>query len=136
MPGLFPGAVTQVNHSGCIQDKVIQQKAVDQMLTATMLNLTGKKSVQGELGLQNGLPDWSSYFEGLKNFNLWFRQSKTEGKDFRQALVTFDSPADLDNFLRNASLIPSGDGWKSKEDQAEKWVVKKIGEKTIWVEVR
>jgi uncharacterized protein (DUF362 family) len=46
MPGLFPGAVTRVNHSGCIQDKAIQQKAVDQMLTAAMLNLTGKKSVK------------------------------------------------------------------------------------------
>jgi uncharacterized protein (DUF362 family) len=46
MPGLFPGAVTQVNHTGCIKDKVIQQKAVDQMLTSAMLNLTGKKSVK------------------------------------------------------------------------------------------
>ncbi len=46
MPGLFPGTVTRVNHSGCIQDKVIQQKAVDQMLTAAMLNLTGKKSIK------------------------------------------------------------------------------------------
>lgn len=99
--------------------------------------LTGKlKFIQGELGLQNGLPDWSSYFEGLKNFNLWFRQSKSDGKDFRQVLVTFDSPGDREIFLRNASLIPSGDGWKSKEDQAERWVVKKIGEKTILVEVR
>ncbi len=46
MPGLFPGAVTQVNHTGCIKDKVIQQNVVDQMLTAAMLNLTGKKSVK------------------------------------------------------------------------------------------
>ena len=41
MPGLFQGVVTQVNHTGCIKDKVIQQKAVDQMLTAAMLNITG-----------------------------------------------------------------------------------------------
>jgi hypothetical protein len=46
MPGLLPGAVTQVNHSGCIKDKVIQQNTVDQMLTVAMLNLTGKKSVK------------------------------------------------------------------------------------------
>ncbi|MCX6221151.1 MAG: hypothetical protein NTZ69_09180 [Bacteroidia bacterium] len=99
--------------------------------------LTGKlKFIQGELGLQNGLPDWSSYFEGLKNFNLWFRQTKTDGKDVRQALVTFDSPGDQDIFLRNASLIPSGDGWKSKDNQTERWLVKKIGEKNIFIEVR
>jgi hypothetical protein len=108
----------------------------EQFVTSTN-QLTGKlKFIQGELGLQNGLPDWSSYFEGLKNFNLWFRQTSIEGKDFRQALITFDSPGDRNIFLQNASLIPSGDGWKSKEDQAEKWVVKKIGENTIWVEVR
>jgi len=71
----------------------------------------------------------------LKNFNLWFRQTNSEGKDFRQALITFDSTSDQDIFLRNASLIPSGDGWKSKDNQAEKWVVKKIREKTIWAEI-
>lgn len=98
--------------------------------------LTGKlKFIQGELGLQNGLPDWSSYFEGLKNFNLWFRQNKSEGKDSRQALITFDSTGDQDIFLRNASLIPSGDGWKSKDSQTERWVVKKIGVKRILVEI-
>ena len=46
MPGRFPGRVTQVNHAGCIKDKVIQQKAVDEMLEALMLDLTGKKSVK------------------------------------------------------------------------------------------
>jgi len=107
----------------------------EQFGTSTV-QLTGKlKFIQGELGLQNGLPDWSSYFEGLKNFNLWFRHTYTEGKDFRQALITFDSTGDQDIFLLNASLIPSGDGWKSKEDQAERWVVKKIGEKTILAEI-
>ncbi len=30
----------------------------------------------------------------------------------------------------------AGDGWKSKDNQTERWLVKKIGEKTIWVEVR
>jgi len=99
--------------------------------------LTGKlKFIRGELGLQNGLPDWSGYFEGVKNFNLWFWQTQTDGKDFRQAHITFDSPGDLDNFLHNTSLIASGDGWTSKEGQADKWVVKKIGENTILVVVR
>ncbi len=46
MPGLFPGKVTQVNHSGCIKDKVIQQKAVDAMLEALMLDLTGKRTIK------------------------------------------------------------------------------------------
>jgi len=46
MPGHFPGRVTQVNHSGCIREQVIQQVVVDQMLTAAMLDLTGKKSVK------------------------------------------------------------------------------------------
>lgn len=46
MPGLFPGRVTQVNHSGCIKDKVIQQKAVDEMLEALMLDLTGKRTIK------------------------------------------------------------------------------------------
>lgn len=98
--------------------------------------LTGKlKFIQGELGLQNGLPDWSSYFEGLKNFNLWFRQTKTEGKDFRQAIVTFDSPGDQEIFLHNASLVPTDEGWKSKDNQTERWVIKKIGVKSIRVEI-
>lgn len=46
MPGLFPGRVIQVNHSACVKDKVIQQKAVDAMLEALMLDLTGKRSVK------------------------------------------------------------------------------------------
>jgi len=46
MPGLLPGRVTQVNHAGCIKDKLIQQKAVDEMLEAIMLDLTGKKSIK------------------------------------------------------------------------------------------
>jgi len=99
--------------------------------------LTGKlKFIQGELGLQNGLPDWSGYFEGVKNFNLWFRQSKPDGKDFRQVLIAFDSHADLEIFLHNASLVPSGDGWKSKENQTERWVVKNIGERNIFIDLR
>ena len=46
MPGLFPGRVIQVNHSACIKDKVIQQKAVDTMLEALMLDLTGKRTIK------------------------------------------------------------------------------------------
>ncbi|MEK7720448.1 MAG: hypothetical protein AAB347_12750 [Bacteroidota bacterium] len=104
--------------------------------TSTYL-LTGKlKFIQGELGLQNGLPDWSSYFEGLKKFNLWFRQNKSDSNNLRQALVTFDSPGDQDIFLHNASLVFTDKGWESKEDQAEKWVVKKIGEINIFIDVR
>ena len=107
----------------------------EQFATSTY-QLTGKlKYIQGEIGLQNGLPDWSSYFEELKNFNLWFQLTKTDGKELRQALIAFNSPGDLESYLHNASLIPSGDGWKSKEEQAERWVVKKIGEKTVWVEI-
>jgi len=71
----------------------------------------------------------------LKNFNLWFRQTKTNSKDAGQALVTFNSPGDQDIFLRNASLIPSGDGWKSKEDQAGRWVAKKVEGNRILVEI-
>ncbi len=98
--------------------------------------LTGKlKYIHGELGLQNGLPDWSGYFEGLKNFDLWLRQSKSDCSNCRQALITFASTGDQDIFLRNASLIPSGDGWKSEEDQADKWVVKKIGANKILMEI-
>jgi hypothetical protein len=48
----------------------------------------------------------------------------------------YDSPGDQDIFLHNASLIPSAEGWKSKEDQAERWLVKKIGEKIILIEIR
>ncbi|MCE1197622.1 MAG: DUF362 domain-containing protein [Marinilabiliales bacterium] len=45
MPGLLPGKVVRVDHSGCIQEHVIQQKAVDEMLRSLMLNLTGETSV-------------------------------------------------------------------------------------------
>ncbi len=46
MPGLLPGKVTQVNHPACVVDRVIQPKAVEAMLTALMLDLTGAKSVK------------------------------------------------------------------------------------------
>ncbi len=46
MPGLFPGRVTQVNHASCIKDKIIQPKAVEEMLKVLMLDLTGEKSVK------------------------------------------------------------------------------------------
>ena len=100
-------------------------------------HLTGNlKFIQGELGLQKGIPDWSGFFEGLKNFKLWTRQTKSDGKDSRQAIVTFDSPGDLETFLHNTSLVPTSDGWISKENQAEKWLVKKTGEKNIFIDVR
>lgn len=107
-------------------------------LPEPVISISGKmtgevKFINGELGLQNGLPDWSSYFEGLNNFELWIRQTQTAGKDYRKALVSFGRPVDLETFIRHASLVPSGDGWKSKEDQEEQWVVTRMGEKTVLV---
>ncbi len=96
--------------------------------------ITGEvKFINGELGLQNGLPDWSSCFEGLNNFELWMRQSQTDGKDYKKALVLFGSPVDLETFIHNASLVHSGDGWKSKEDQKEQWIVTRMSEKAVLV---
>lgn len=108
----------------------------DQLAT-TDGKLTGKvKFIKGELGLQNGLADWSSYFEGLNGFNLWIRQSQNDGKDIRKAVITFNNAAGLQTFIQNASLVPDGEGWKSALQQSERWSVKKIGEAEIVAEVQ
>jgi len=99
--------------------------------------LTGSvKYIRGELGLQNGLPDFSNYFEGITNFELWIRQSSADGKDQRKFLLSFDTAVALESFVHNASLVPSGNGWKSKESQAEKWTAVKMGEQTLLVEIK
>ena len=111
-----------------------EELALPEPIISQSGKMTGAvKFINGELGLQNGLPDWSSYFEGLNNFELWIRQSQTDGKDYRKALISFGSPVDLETFIRHASLVPSGDGWKSKEDQKEQWVVTRMGEKAVLV---
>jgi hypothetical protein len=99
--------------------------------------LTGEvKFIRGELGLQNGLPDWSIYFEGLNGFELWIRQTQIDGKEIRKAIITFSSPADLATFVHNASLVPAGDGWTSPDNKNGRWMVTKRGEKKILVEIR
>ncbi len=106
-------------------------------LAVTDGKLTGKiKFIKGELGLQNGLPDWSSYFEGLNGFTLWIRQSQNDGKDIRKAVITFNNATGLQTFVQKAALIPDGEGWKSSPQLSEKWSVKKIGEAKIVAEVQ
>lgn len=46
LPGLFPGKVTEVFHSTCVNDKKISIKAVEEMLTRGMLQLTGSKNIE------------------------------------------------------------------------------------------
>jgi len=99
--------------------------------------LTGSvKYIRGELGLQNGLPDFSNYFEGIAGFELWMRQTQPEGKDARELLISFDTPASLETFVRQAALVPAGDGWKSKEGQAEQWTAGRVGELKILVGIK
>jgi len=86
--------------------------------------------------LQNGLPDFSNYFEGIAGFELWMRQTQPEGKDARELLISFDTPASLETFVRQAALVPAGDGWKSKEGQAEQWTAGRVGELKILVGIK
>ena len=105
-------------------------------LTEKPSKITGEvKYIQGELGLQNGLPDWSDYLAGIKDFKLWIQLTKSDDKDSRHGLLTFAEKNDLEIFLQQASLVPSGAGWKSKEGQSEKWTVTKKGENQIWIVV-
>lgn len=99
--------------------------------------LTGKtKLIFGELGLQNGLPDWSLCFEGIAAFQLWITQREVEGKELRRAVIAFNHPSDLQRFIQNTTLVPDGEGWKSAPQQTERWSVKKIGETEIMAEVQ
>ena len=99
--------------------------------------LTGSvKYIRGELGLQNGLPDFSNYFEGITNFELWMRLSKVDGKDQKKFLLSFDTAVALETFVRNAALTPSGTGWKSKDGSAEQWLAKKLDDQKIFVEIK
>jgi len=99
--------------------------------------LTGTvKFINGELGLQNGLPDWSNYFEGMNSFELWMRQIPSEGKDFKKVVIAFSNPAALETFVHNASLVPTDTGWKSAEDKTERWIVAKVGEQMVVVDIR
>jgi hypothetical protein len=105
-------------------------------LTEKPSKITGEvKYIQGELGLQNGLPDWSDYLAGIRDFKLWIQLTRSGDKDSRHALLTFAGINDLGIFLQQASLVPSGSGWKSKEGQSEKWNVTKKGENQVWIVV-
>lgn len=46
MPGLFPGRVSEVVHSGSVKDKKISQEIVNEMLSKAMLELTGTKKIE------------------------------------------------------------------------------------------
>ena len=94
------------------------------------------KFIKGELGLQNGLPDWSIYFEGVKGFELWIRQTQADGKEVRKAFISFDNSAAFETFVHNTSLVPAGDGWKSPGNQTEKWIATKMGNQSVLVEIR
>ena len=99
--------------------------------------LTGSvKYIRGELGLQNGLPDFSNYFEGIPNFELWMRQTTSDGKDQKKFLLSFDTAVAMESFVQNAALVPSGNGWKSKEGSSEQWHVEKLGDQKIFVEIK
>ena len=99
--------------------------------------LTGSvKYIRGELGLQNGLPDFSNYFEGITNFELWMQQSTADGKDRKKFLLSFDTAAAMESFVHNVALVPAGNGWKSKEGSSEQWHAEKLGDQKIFVEIK
>ncbi|MCE1197621.1 MAG: hypothetical protein LWW85_01525 [Marinilabiliales bacterium] len=94
------------------------------------------KFIQGEVGLQNGLPDWSGCFEGITGFSIWIRKMEMDGKERQKALVTFAEAGGLSKFIQNCSLVAKGKGWISPDDKNGHWTVTKTGEKEITVEVQ
>jgi uncharacterized protein (DUF362 family) len=46
MPGLYPGKVTEIFHSGSVKEKKISIDIVNEMLTKGMLELTGTKKIE------------------------------------------------------------------------------------------
>jgi uncharacterized protein (DUF362 family) len=51
MPGLFPGKVSEIYHPESVKEKVISQTVVDEMLTRSMLELTGAKKIEKAWGM-------------------------------------------------------------------------------------
>lgn len=51
MPGLFPGKVAEIFHTESVKDKTIAQTVVDEMLTRSMLELTGTKKIDKAWGM-------------------------------------------------------------------------------------
>ncbi len=89
--------------------------------------ITGNlKYFKGNIGLENGKPDWSPYFDGLENYELWICSF---GK-IVEASIRFQDNWSLEQFIVHTGLKPEGNGWISHSADA-KWVATKTGDWTI-----
>ncbi len=71
------------------------------------------KFFKGELGLQNGYPEWSDYFTGLKNYEVWILQLS----DIDIAFIAFEKDEDAELFLTRSNNDGELTNWKRNNNE-------------------
>ncbi len=69
-------------------------------LNASILNT---KLILGQLGMQNGAPEFEKAFSGLTNYQLWISDVQFEGKKIRAAYCKFQSKLCKEKALKGLS---------------------------------
>ena len=62
------------------------------------------KLIKGRLGLENGFPQWASYFENLRNFNLIVMPVESNENTLYIAEIEFGNNSEMMTFLDNLEV--------------------------------
>ena len=62
------------------------------------------KVIAGPLGLQNGYPDWSDWFEGCSSYFITMLENRDDNGTFLLSRIEFTQPEDLNRFIKEAQL--------------------------------
>lgn len=78
-----------------LYSKNIQQTqpklSIPEALTKLNANILNTRLIIGQLGMQNGAPEFEKAFSGLTNYQLWISDVQFEGKKIRAAYCKFQS---------------------------------------------
>ena len=95
---------------------------------------TGQKTLKvmkGRLGMENGFPVWSGYFEGLEGYEVALLPADEIGSNINIAIIRLKTTKQVEVFLRNINMdlqiIPGKSTWSGDK---KKWM-KRTGENTF-----
>ncbi len=89
------------------------------------------KLMKGRLGLENGFPQWASYFENLKNFKLIVMPVESDENTIYIAEIEFSGESSKAAFLDNLKLDPIAIRDSPLMIKGKKMYIKSIGNNKI-----
>ena len=89
------------------------------------------KLIKGRLGLENGFPQWASYFENLRNFNLIVMPVESNENTIYIAEIEFGNNSEMMTFLDNLEVDTEAILNSPVMIKEKKMYLKKIGDEKI-----